>query len=154
MKEALIFFKISSIQDYCLDIKISIFTNPSARAGYDSRSIFKRSLSGLNSEFSFSLTSCLTKAEELSLPYYLPIAGNFLNHLVTELWSTVPSSFTKKKKCFWLLPRHYSPVRTRIRLSCTFICAAFKSHTDWSSVQSFNAPTTTILQIIAGTLNG
>ena len=34
----------------------------------------KRSLTGLNSEFSFSLTSCLTKAEEPSLPYYLPIA--------------------------------------------------------------------------------
>ena len=36
---------------------------------------FKRSLTGLNSEFSFSLTSCLTKAEEPSLSYYLPIAG-------------------------------------------------------------------------------
>ena len=33
---------------------IYIFTNPSARAGYDTRSIFKRSLTGLNSEFSFS----------------------------------------------------------------------------------------------------
>ena len=28
--------------------------NPSARAGYDTRSIFKRSLTGLNSESSFS----------------------------------------------------------------------------------------------------
>ena len=54
---------------------ISIFTNPSARAGYDTRSVFKRSLTGLNSEYSFSYTSCLTKAEEPSLPYYLPIAG-------------------------------------------------------------------------------
>ena len=54
---------------------ISIFTNPSARAGYDTRSIFRRSLTGLNSEFSFSKTSCLTKAEEPSLSYYLPIAG-------------------------------------------------------------------------------
>ena len=35
----------------------------------------KRSLTGLNSDFSFSETSCLTKAEEPSLPYYLPIAG-------------------------------------------------------------------------------
>ena len=32
----------------------TIFTNTSARAGYDTRSIFKRSLTGLNSEFSFS----------------------------------------------------------------------------------------------------
>ena len=31
-----------------------IFTNLSAREGYDTRSIFKRSLTGLNSEFSFS----------------------------------------------------------------------------------------------------
>ena len=52
-----------------------IFTNPSARAGYDTRLIFKLSLTGLNSEFSFSQTSCLTKAEEPSLSYYLPIAG-------------------------------------------------------------------------------
>ena len=29
----------------------------------------------MNSEFSFSKTSCLTKAEEPSLSYYLPIAG-------------------------------------------------------------------------------
>ena len=49
-----------------------LFTNPSARAGYDTRSIFKRSLTGLNSEFSFSLTSYLTKAEEPSLSYFLP----------------------------------------------------------------------------------
>ena len=55
-----------------------IFTNPSARAGYDTRSIFKRSLTGLNSEFSFSLTSSLTKAEETSLSCYLPIAGGII----------------------------------------------------------------------------
>ena len=30
---------------------VVLFTNPSARAGYDTRSIFKRSLTGLNSEF-------------------------------------------------------------------------------------------------------
>ena len=32
----------------------SYLPNPSARAGYDTRSIFKRSLTGLGSEFSFS----------------------------------------------------------------------------------------------------
>ena len=52
-----------------------IFTNPSARAGSDTRSIFKRGLTGLNSDFSFSESSCLTKADEPSPPYYLPIAG-------------------------------------------------------------------------------
>ena len=48
---------------------------PTLRAGYDTRSIFKRSLTGLNSEFSFSWTSCLTEAEGFCLSYYLPIAG-------------------------------------------------------------------------------
>ena len=48
-----------------------LFTNPSTRVGYDTWSIFKRSLTGLNSEFSFSYTSCLTKAEEPSPSYYL-----------------------------------------------------------------------------------
>ena len=52
-----------------------MFTNPSARAGYDTRSIFKRGLTGFNPEFSYSKTSCLTKVEEPSLSYYLPIAG-------------------------------------------------------------------------------
>ena len=33
------------------DRMLVLFTNPSARAGYDTRSIFKRSLTGLNSEF-------------------------------------------------------------------------------------------------------
>ena len=34
---------------------------------------FKQSTSGSNSEFSFSLTGCLTKVKEPSLLYYLPI---------------------------------------------------------------------------------
>ena len=38
--------------------EVILFTNPSARAGYNTRSIFKWSLTGLNSEFSFSWTSC------------------------------------------------------------------------------------------------
>ena len=33
---------------------VIIFTNPSVQAGYDTWSIFKRSLTGLNSEYSFS----------------------------------------------------------------------------------------------------
>ena len=52
-----------------------LFTNPSAQAGYDTRSIFKRCLTGLNSELSFSKTNFLTQAEEHSLSYYLLIAG-------------------------------------------------------------------------------
>ena len=73
---------------------IIIFTDPSTQAGYDTRSIFKWSLTGLNSEFSFSQTSCLIKAEEPSLPYYLPIAGG---------------------RIFWFIPlqKHYKRLKNR-----------------------------------------
>ena len=54
---------------------LSYLPTPSARAGYDTRSIFKRSLTGWNSEYSFSETSWFIKAEEPNLPYYLPVAG-------------------------------------------------------------------------------
>ena len=37
--------------------------------------IFEWSLISLNSEFSFSKMGYYTKVKELSLPYYLPIAG-------------------------------------------------------------------------------
>ena len=41
-------------RQFCRFSIIIIFANPSARAGYDTRSIVKRSLTGLNSVFSFS----------------------------------------------------------------------------------------------------
>ena len=56
--------------------------NPSARAGCDTRSIFKRSLAGLNLEFFFSKTNCHTKDEEPSLSYYLPRAGRRIIGLI------------------------------------------------------------------------
>ena len=48
-----IYWKLCKKFDHTTKLYI-LFTNPSARAGYDTRSIFKRSLTGLNSEFSFS----------------------------------------------------------------------------------------------------
>ena len=41
---------------------------------YDIRSIFKRNVTGLNSEFSF-YQHCHTKADEYRLPYYFHIVG-------------------------------------------------------------------------------
>ena len=69
-----------SLVEHCVTFRhdrrlLSIFTNHSARGGYDTSSIFKWSLTGLNSEFSFSQISCLNKAEETSLSYYLLMAG-------------------------------------------------------------------------------
>ena len=40
--------------DYIVIFQIQYLPNPSTRAGYDTRSVFMRSLTGLNSEFSFS----------------------------------------------------------------------------------------------------
>ena len=104
-----------------------IFTNPSARAGYDTRSIFKQSLTGLNSEFSFSLTNCLTKAEEPSLPYYLPIAGGriigfipFLRVLVQcEMQSASSRIWTRVTVSISYDDNHYT-TGTSIKLSYSY----------------------------------
>ena len=79
------------ILDKSVSISQSVnpITNPSAQAGYDTRSIFKRSLTGLNSKFSFSYTCCLTKAEKPSLSYYLPIAGGRIIGFIPFLWVLV-----------------------------------------------------------------
>ena len=42
-----------SLPEETIAVIMILFTNPSTRAGYDTRSIFKR-ITGLNSEFSFS----------------------------------------------------------------------------------------------------
>ena len=53
------FHDISTIvNDLMPNLLHHIYPNPSTQEGYDTRSIFKRSLAGLNSEFSFSWTSC------------------------------------------------------------------------------------------------
>ena len=48
---------------------------PTPPLGQDMTQGQSLSLTGLNLEFPFSWISCLTKAEETSLPYNLPIAG-------------------------------------------------------------------------------
>ena len=50
-------------------------TKPFLRAECDTRSIFKRSLTGLNSDFSFSRTGCSSKVKEPCLFNYSSIAG-------------------------------------------------------------------------------
>ena len=52
------------------EIKNMYVSNPSTMAGCDTRSGFKWNKSGLNSKFSFSSVSCLTKAKESYLLYY------------------------------------------------------------------------------------
>ena len=64
-----------------LSIYLSIFAEPFARAEYDKRSIFKRSLTGLNSEFEFRLVA--SPRLKNSLSYYLPIAKEIINGFIS-----------------------------------------------------------------------
>ena len=63
-----------SISSFLPSVYACTYTYLSARAGCDTKSIFRQSLTGLNSEFFFSSTGCHTKVEDLRLPNYLPIA--------------------------------------------------------------------------------
>ena len=54
-------------------MQVYMFINLSARAGGDTRSIFKLIFIDLNSDFSFPWTCCRTKVKEPILPYYLHI---------------------------------------------------------------------------------
>ena len=71
---------------------------------------FKRSLTGLSSEFSFSLTSCLTKAEEPSLPYYLPITVGRIIGFIPFQWVLV----------LWERQLVWSKIWTRVTQSISY----------------------------------
>ena len=64
---------LMSINPYIIK-KNMYLPNPSTQTECDTKSIFKQSLTGLNSEFSFSYTSCHTKIKKHSVTYYLLIA--------------------------------------------------------------------------------
>ena len=51
----------------------------------NTRSIFKQSLIGMNSDFFFSLTSCYTKVKETSLPYFVLIAERRIVEFISFL---------------------------------------------------------------------
>ena len=67
----------------------------------DIRLIFKRSFTGLNSEFSFSKTGCKIKAKEISLTHYLPIAGRritrFIPCLISRCTANSPQAIALKR---------------------------------------------------------
>ena len=70
----------------------------------------KKSLTRLNSELSFSLIDCHTKAKELSLPYYLPTAGRKIVGFITfqrvlaqyEMLTTLSKIWTRVTKSIFL----------------------------------------------------
>ena len=64
---------------------------------------FKRSLTGFNTEFSFSLTNCYTKAEEPSQPYYLPIAGERIITPQAHISIYIERERERERECVCLL---------------------------------------------------
>ena len=74
-----------------LDLKCIYLPNPSTtHAGFDTRTIFKQCLTSLNSEFSFSKTSCQTKVRVQSVP------------LFTQTWREIRQIYTFP----WVLVLH------------------------------------------------
>ena len=66
---------VDLLSDHVVFLRYHIYHSlRSGRIWHKVNFFLNRSLTGLKSEFSFSLTSCLTKAEEPNLSYYLPIA--------------------------------------------------------------------------------
>ena len=54
----------------CVCVCVCVYSNRSAPVACDTKSIFKRNLTGLDPEFSFSYISCQTEVK--SQLYYLP----------------------------------------------------------------------------------
>ena len=125
---------------------VIIFTNPSARAGYDIRSIFKRSLTGLNSEFSFSQTSCLTKAEEPNLSSYLPIAwGRIIGFIpfprvlvLCEMHSIRSRIWTRVAVSISCDDNHYTTDTYCVGYCCVLMCACMDLSEDTKTACCFN----------------
>ena len=63
-----IYIYLSVSLSLSLSLSLYIYTNPFTQRGWDIRSIFNGSLTGSNSQFSFSLTRCHTNVEDSSLP--------------------------------------------------------------------------------------
>ena len=68
--------------DSKLILKVYISPTPLPQAGCDKRSNFKSSTAGLNSLF-LPQTGSFTKAKEISLLYYLPIAEREIDGFVS-----------------------------------------------------------------------
>ena len=88
-----------------------------------------------------------------SLKFY---QHNFLNRLLTILWSIMPSPFIQQMFGVASAALRFSSnsSSSQIRHRSTIIWAAFKSHTEWSIAQRVSAPTTTILPTTAVSLHG
>ena len=80
---------------------VSIHPTPLQRAWCNIKSIFKPSTAGLNSEFSFSLTGCQTKAKEPSLPYNITMAGERIDGFMPFLKALAQSQMQTNSSWIW-----------------------------------------------------
>ena len=100
-----------------------IYIKPtSAHVGCNTCPILKRSLTSLNSKFSFSLTGCFTKGKELSLSYNLFIAGERIIGFksICALWTAV-SSVSYSTRATPTPSYALSHTHTRVRI-CVCVC--------------------------------
>ena len=89
----------------------------------------KRSLTGFNSEFSFSLTGCLTKAKEPSLYYYLTIAGRWIIGFIPfprvlvlwEMWSAASWIWTRVAVYISHSDNHYTSELPICVFTCVYV---------------------------------
>ena len=102
-----------------------IFTNLFAQGRCNLRSIFKQSLTGLNLEFSFSLTGCHTKVKDPGWPYYLLIARgrivgfiSFPRILVLYQMQTASSKFWTQITVFFSNANIHYTMSTSIIATC------------------------------------
>ena len=88
------------------------------------------------------LGSTVLDLVNLALSRFFQPKWNFLNHLVTALWSIAPSSFTQQM--FFVTSTTLWPSSNLVLTS---------NYTLWSNVQHVSTPTTTILPTTAGTFH-
>ena len=106
--------------------------SPSARAGCDTGLIFKQSLTGFDSDFSFSKNGCLTKAEEPSLPSYWRESKRI--HIFPKSisafgkWNQYLPGFELLSPCPFPTARTITPRAAHLYL-CEYVWVPFHTHT-------------------------
>ena len=107
-----------------------LFTNPSARAGYDTRSIFKRSLTGLNSEFSLNLL-CHSKIDARSRQdgrkaiwsiTYVSVAS-FFPSLKQNFIAYRTSKVSSRPDCIFEIHQQWQSGFSRVYSNCCCSCS-------------------------------
>ena len=88
---------------YHVWFNLCIYPTPLPWAVYDTRSIFRLSITSLNLKFSFSMTCCLSIAQPPSLPYYLPVIGESADGFMFFPRSLAPNETQTTLSKIWTL---------------------------------------------------